>query len=98
MGNTVSGQADALAAAQQAGAEHFCVDTHVAGLDHAQLQLAVVEQQRVALLHGFKYLGVGQLNAAQIAHVLAADEAQNVTLSQADRSGVDLADAELGSL
>ncbi len=77
------GQADALAAAEHAARHHLGIDADVACLDDAQLELAVVEQQRVAGLHGLEDFGMRQVHAAQAADRFAADEAQHVAFGRA---------------
>ncbi len=92
------GQADALAAAEHAARHHLGVDADVARLDDAEPELAVVEEQRMAGLHGLKDLRMRQMHAAEPADQFAADEAQHVALGEPDPARLELADAEFGSL
>ncbi len=92
------GQTDALTAAERAAGEHFGIDANVARLDHAELELAVVEEKGVAGLDRLENLGVRKIDAAQSADGLAADETQNVAFGELDAAGFEFADAQLGAL
>jgi hypothetical protein len=92
------GKADALAAAEQPRGHDLGVDADVARLDDAQPELAVVEQERMAGLHGREDLRMRQVHAAETADRFAADEAQHVAFVELDRARLELADAELGAL
>ena len=77
-------EADALAAAERAGGQHLGVDAHVARLDHPQAQLAVVEQEGVARLHGLEDFRMRQMHPAKTANRFAAHETHDVPLGEAD--------------
>jgi hypothetical protein len=57
------GQTDALAAGQRAARDHLGLDATVAGLLHAHADLAVVEQQHIALGDGVENLRMWQVPA-----------------------------------
>src|SRR5262249_36134081 len=91
-------QADALAAAKHAARHELGVDPHVACLDDAKPELAVIHQQGVPWPHRLEDLGMWQVRTAAAANRLAPCEAQHVALGQPDRTGFELADAKLWSL
>ena len=97
-GNDGIGKADALAAGKHPATQRLGVDPDVARLDHSELELAVVEEQRVARLNGLEDLRMRQVHAPQAADRLAADEAHDVSFGHADRTGFEFADAELRPL
>ena len=63
-----------------------------------QAQLAVVEQEGVAGLHGLEDFRMRQMHPTEAANRFAADETHDVALGEADGAGFEFADAELRAL
>ena len=96
-----AGRVDALVLAERAAVDDARHELVAARARHAQLDLAVVEQQPIARARGRNQLGVGREHAARPAGPVAGGEPQLVALVKLDRltipqrSDADLRTAEV---